>query len=63
MKTFTIKPRAGLVIPDPVTGKALAEEGEEKSRNSYWIRRLNDGDVVVVAAPAAPAAGKRFGPK
>ncbi|EMV2758256.1 DUF2635 domain-containing protein, partial [Escherichia coli] len=30
--------------------KLLASEGEEKPRNSFWIRRLAAGDVVEVGS-------------
>ncbi len=30
--------------------KLLAPEGEEKPRNSFWIRRLAAGDVVEVGS-------------
>ncbi|MDF9346388.1 DUF2635 domain-containing protein [Escherichia coli] len=46
-----IKPAAGKAIRDPLTMKLLASEGEEKPRNSFWIRRLAAGDVVEVGAP------------
>lgn len=47
MERLYIKPaRKGLVVRDPETMRPLAEGGEHKPRNSHWIRRLNDGDVV-----------------
>lgn len=47
--TIRIKPRAGLIVRDPVTYRPLAVEGETKPRfNQYWQRRLRDGDVVPV---------------
>lgn len=45
-------------VRKPVNGH-LAAEGEEVNRDSYWLRRLADGDVVEATAPAdapAPAA-------
>ena len=45
-----IKPAAGKAIRDPLTMKLLAPEGEEKPRNSFWIRRLAAGDVVEVGS-------------
>ncbi len=44
-----IKPNNGLIVRDPLTGKPLVAEGEEKPRNSYWLRRLRDKDVVLVS--------------
>lgn len=43
-----IKPAPGRAVRDPVTMKLLAEDGEEKPRISYWVRRLKDGDVIAV---------------
>jgi hypothetical protein len=40
-----IIPRTGMIVLDPVTHKALPAEGAEVEVDSYWIRRLNDGDV------------------
>ncbi len=45
-----IKPADGKAIRDPFTLKLLAPEGEEKPRNSFWIRRLAAGDVVEVGS-------------
>lgn len=44
-----IKPAEGKAIRDPLTMQWLSRDGEEKPRNSYWLRRLADGDVVGVA--------------
>ncbi len=49
---FLLKPsRPGLIVRDPKTMKPLDAEGELKPANSvYWLRRLADGDVLVIAA-------------
>lgn len=53
-ETFHIKPaRPDLVVCDPVTRQALAAAGEEKPRDTYWLRRLREGDVVELEAAAA----------
>ncbi|EKO3919753.1 DUF2635 domain-containing protein [Vibrio metschnikovii] len=40
-------------------GGFLSDEGEKVKRNSYWLRRIADGDVVEVKATAdAPAKTK-----
>jgi Protein of unknown function (DUF2635) len=40
-------------VRDPVTFRPLALEGEDKPRDQYWIRRLQEGSVVeVVEQPA-----------
>lgn len=45
--TLFLKPgRDGLLVRDPVTGKPLDPNGETKPRNSYWLRRISDGDAV-----------------
>ncbi|MDH0176392.1 DUF2635 domain-containing protein [Aeromonas dhakensis] len=40
-----IQPAKGLTIRKP-DGTVLAAEGERVTRNSFWIRRLQDGDVT-----------------
>ena len=46
--TMMIKPAAGKAIRDPHTLKVLAESGEQKPRNAFWLRRLAMGDVVEI---------------
>lgn len=46
-KTEFLIPNDGLKVRDPQTGKPLEKEGEEKEMNSYWQRRINDGDVTI----------------
>jgi hypothetical protein len=51
-KTMTIKPAHGLRVRTP-DGGLLPESGATVERNSYWIRRLDDADVIeVVTGPA-----------
>jgi hypothetical protein len=52
--------RSGLVVADPDHGGLpLPPEGREVGLSSYWIRRLEDGDVVRKDAEAkAPRAPK-----
>ena len=56
-KTVKIKPRDGLTVRHPDTRRPLAEKGEKVEMNSYWQRRLNDGDVLVVARKTGPQNG------
>lgn len=62
--TATLRPAAGLVVRDPDTRQPLADQGESKPLDTYWSRRLVDGDVHLVPAttsttqPAAKAASK-----
>ena len=46
--TIKIKPAPGLKVRDPATGRHLADKGEEKPKNAYWLRRLRDGDAILV---------------
>lgn len=58
METRTLKPAVpGSVVRMPVTAYALPEDGAEVEMNTYWHRRLRDGDVVEV--PPAPAKAAR----
>ncbi|EKN5072692.1 TPA: DUF2635 domain-containing protein [Yersinia enterocolitica] len=41
-----VKPVTGRTVRDPVKGTFLPESGSEVPDNSFWRRRLNDGDVV-----------------
>ena len=40
-----ISPAEGKFVIDPLTNEALPPEGKAVILNSYWRRRLNDGDV------------------
>lgn len=55
-----VKPAAGRQVPDPDKGGCLPPEGREIVPHQYWLRRLQDGDVVESAAQpiAQPHAGK-----
>ena len=59
MTKVMLKPAAGKLVRDPVTRKHLAEEGELKPKNTYWRRRLRDGDVVEVSTPKTAKASKK----
>lgn len=50
--------RSGVTVRDPITREPLPLEGAEKPLNTYWSRRLVDGDVLVcgLAAPAPSPA-------
>lgn len=49
-----VKPAPGLKVRDPVTKQHLPESGTEVPEDSYWIRRIADGDVVVVQTIQIP---------
>ncbi len=46
MSNFKIKPKANILVRDPVTREPLKSTGETKPRDTYWLRRLKDKDVV-----------------
>lgn len=51
-----VKPNNGLSVRCPVKGTSLPKDGAEVPDNTFWRRRLSDGDVVV-AKPKAAAKG------
>lgn len=56
MSELKVKPAPGRAVPVPEKGGVLlAEKGETVPRNAYWLRRLNDGDVV----DAGPTKGSK----
>lgn len=52
-QTRFIKPAPGFTVRNPDTGAVLPEEGAEVELNSYWLRRLADGDVIEAAKLSA----------
>lgn len=52
--TIFVKPAEGLRVVNPATGQPLPAEGEVVENGTYWIRRLDDGDVTEEAPPATP---------
>lgn len=51
-----VKPAPGLKVRHPVTKALLPDDGlEVDERETFWVRRLLDRDVIHVE-PAAPAA-------
>lgn len=58
MSRMTVYPAAGRVVPDPEAGGLLAAEGRDVPRDTYWLRRLRDGDVTNEAPKKAKAATK-----
>ena len=43
-----VKPKDGLSVRCPVRGEALPKEGAGVPDNTFWRRRLKDGDVIPV---------------
>jgi len=61
MKIF-IKPASpGLRVRAP-SGALLPEEGDYVERESYWLRRINDGDVVEADPPLTAEAAPVIAP-
>lgn len=56
IKVF-LKPASGRVVPYPERGRNLREDGEEVAINTYWQRRLNDGDVIKTKPVKAETKG------
>lgn len=56
-----IKPAAGMKVIKPDSKLALKSEGEEVIQDSYWLRRLADGDVLLMEddKQAQPAKAKK----
>lgn len=59
-----IKPAPGLKVRDPITKLHLPEAGITVSEtDTYWVRRLRDGDVVEVKPAVAPIITKFPAPR
>lgn len=52
MKSITVKPVAGRLVRDPVTGREITEPTPVDCDDPFWIRRLADGDVKEDAGDA-----------
>lgn len=51
-----VKPAEGRAVRDPRSYALLPPEGREvNERDTFWARRLRDGDVVPVDEPDPPA--------
>jgi hypothetical protein len=57
-----VKPQPGMIVRDPRTKLPLPESGKEVPSNSYWIRRLKGGDVVLGNKKKAQKAQKESKP-
>lgn len=56
-----IKPAAGVKVRDPASKLHIPETGVEvPDHDTFWTRRLLDGDVVLVQ-PAVPAPAAKAG--
>lgn len=50
---MNVAPAPGREVPDPERGGLLPIKGATVPRTPYWVRRVNDKDVVVQAASEA----------
>jgi len=48
-----------LVVRDPANGRTLPPEGAQVPDNSFWHRRLKDGDVVESRRPDASKTSEK----
>lgn len=56
MTRMFVKPKPGLKVREPNPPYAhIPEEGKEVPADSYWMRRVRDGDVIQVEPPVTPA--------
>lgn len=57
MAMVKVKPKQGLKIRNPKNMEFLPEHGCKVEMSTYWARRIQCGDVVLVEdkKPAAPA--------
>ena len=51
MNRIFVKPAPGLKVRDPQSRLHIADGGQFVEENSYWVRRLADGDVVQAEPP------------
>jgi hypothetical protein len=62
-KTIRIKPAPGKVIVHPITRTRVPADGQTVAESAYWLRRINDGDVIVDVPPAPPVRKAASQPK
>lgn len=43
-----VKPKEGVTLRRPDTGRTLAVDGEKVPKNSFWRRRIAEGDVELI---------------
>lgn len=43
-----IKPVNGLIVRDPISAIPLRSEGEHKTLDAYWSRRIAEGSVIEI---------------
>ncbi|NIG74035.1 DUF2635 domain-containing protein [Klebsiella sp. Ap-873] len=58
-----VKPKDGVSVRDPVKGSPLPQYGAEVPDNTFWRRRLSDGDVSIVKQAAAGTLAEKAAKK
>jgi hypothetical protein len=61
-----VKPKDGVTIRRPDTGRMLAAEGEKVVRDTFWRRRIAEGDVEEIGGEeetSEPTGGETEPPK
>ncbi|MGL5666226.1 MAG: DUF2635 domain-containing protein [Shewanella sp.] len=58
---INIKPAKPAVPVRKPNGEYLKAEGEKVERSSFWVRRLNDGDVVELTSVKTAATKAKAG--
>ncbi|HCM7542617.1 MULTISPECIES: DUF2635 domain-containing protein [Klebsiella pneumoniae complex] len=56
-----VKPKDGLSVRCPVRGEALPKEGAYVPDNTFWRRRLKDGDVIPVQEKGVKSTTQKEG--
>lgn len=55
MEKKLVIPKKGVKVRDPQTGQHIPVEGAVRSLNTYFDRRIKDGDLEVRDIPKTPA--------
>ncbi|WPU24999.1 DUF2635 domain-containing protein [Cedecea neteri] len=58
-----VKPKDGVSVRNPVKGSPLPQSGAEVPDNTFWRRRLSDGDVSIVKQAAAGTSTEKAAKK
>lgn len=53
-----LQPAPGRVVPDPERRDLLPAQGRDVPASTYWLRRVADGDVVMVDLSHKPVNQK-----
>jgi len=59
MERIFVKPVEGRRCKDPENYELLPVRGKSVVKNSYWLRRVKDGDCIVADRPSAVVATKK----